>query len=261
VAVLLAGGTGTRVGHETPKQLLMVAGKTLLEHSIAPLQASDLIDEIIIVMTPGYTDQLQGLLGDTYPKVSKIVDGGQTRNESTRLALAALGDGEANVLVHDANRPLLDQRIVTECVEALARYDAVDVGIPCADTIIEVQDDRVVSIPDRSRLRRGQTPQAFRLSTLRQAYRLAAGDPGFTATDDCGVVLRFLPETPIYVVDGTQHNVKVTHPIDLFLIEQLLELAASAQPAPGGGDAAGVVTDAERVARALAADNPEFPDV
>ena len=141
------------------------------------------------------------------------------------------------MLFHDAVRPLLDHRIITETVAALGRYDAVDVAIPSADTIIVVDEqEEITDVPDRSRIRRGQTPQAFRLSTIRRAYELAWQDPDFTATDDCSVVLRYLPEVPIGVVHGSEQNMKVTHPIDIFLADKLFQLASSAPP-PADPDA------------------------
>ena len=98
------------------------------------------------------------------------------------------------------------------------------------------EQEEITDVPDRSRIRRGQTPQAFRLSTIRRAYELAWQDPDFTATDDCSVVLRYLPEVPIGVVDGSEQNMKVTHPIDVFLADKLFQLASSAPP-PADPDA------------------------
>jgi 2-C-methyl-D-erythritol 4-phosphate cytidylyltransferase len=108
----------------------------------------------------------------------------------------------------------------------------VDVAIPSADTIIEVdqQDNTIRAIPQRASLRRGQTPQGFRASVLRAAYDLAGEDPGFTATDDCGVVLRYLPDVPIWVVAGEERNMKVTDPIDVFLADKLFQLTSSYVP-------------------------------
>ena len=161
------------------------------------------------------------------PKVTRVLSGGGDRNESTRRALAALGEQECNVLFHDAVRPLLPVGVVQACVDALREYEAVDVAIPSADTIVRVDDAGcIIDIPDRSYLRRGQTPQGFRLSTIRKAYELAAADPNFRATDDCGVVLRYLPDVPIYVVPGDEMNMKVTYPIDLFLIDKLFQLGS-----------------------------------
>jgi 2-C-methyl-D-erythritol 4-phosphate cytidylyltransferase len=229
VAVVLAGGTGSRVGLDRPKQLLKVAGRTVIEHTVAALCDCPEIDEIVVMMAADYVSEAEELLlgRPQLPKVTHVLSGGADRNESTRQALAAIGDRECNVLFHDAVRPLLPAGVVADCVEALREYEAVDVAIPSADTIVRVDDEGcIVEIPDRSRLRRGQTPQGFRLSTIRRAYELAAADPEFRATDDCGVVLRYLPEVPIYVVPGDEMNMKVTYPIDLFLIDKLFQLGS-----------------------------------
>ena len=226
VAVVLAGGTGTRVGLQIPKQLLKIAGKPIMEHAIAVFEDSAEIDEIVVLMTPGFVPEARAIVDRAgFRKVSQVLEGGQTRNETTRRALDALGPAECNVLFHDAVRPLLDQRIISDCVAALRGCAAVDVVIPSADTIVVVEDGRVVDVPQRARLRRGQTPQGFRLSTIRRAYERAARDPAFAATDDVSVVLRYCPEVPITVVAGAEHNVKVTDPVDVFLVDKLFQLS------------------------------------
>ncbi|MBE1488659.1 bifunctional cytidylyltransferase/SDR family oxidoreductase [Plantactinospora soyae] len=232
VAVVLAGGTGTRVGLGIPKQLLKIAGKPILEHTIAVFEAAAEIDEIIVLMAPGHLDAARQIVDKAgFRKVSAVIEGGDSRNATTRLALDAIGPDDCNVLFHDAVRPLLSGRIVRECVNALWTHAAVDVAIPSADTIIQVdEDDCITDIPVRARLRRGQTPQAFRSGTIREAYRLAADDAGFSATDDCGVVLRYLPEVPIKVIEGSDENIKVTHPVDVHLADKLFQLAAAQAP-------------------------------
>ena len=208
VAVVLAGGTGTRVGLSIPKQLIKIAGKTIIEHTIAAFQASPLVDEIVILMAPGHLDPVRAIVQNGgYGKVTQIVEGGETRNESTSRALEALGTEECNVLFHDAVRPLVSQTIIGDVVAALATHEAVDTAIPSADTSCRCttpadETDTISDVLPRHLLRRGQTPQAFRLSVIRKAYDLAWQDPDFTATDDCTVVLRYLPEVPIAVVAG-----------------------------------------------------------
>ncbi|MDP4506691.1 IspD/TarI family cytidylyltransferase [Nonomuraea turcica] len=234
VGVLLAGGVGQRVGLATPKQLAEIAGKTIIEHSIAVFEDAPEIDEIVVLMTPGYTDRVREIVDKGgYRKVTKIVEGGASRTESTWRALQALGRQECNVLLHDAVRPLVEPRIIAECVKALRTHRAVDVAIPSSDTVLVAvpgPDGEVIGeVLDRSRLRRSQTPQCFKLSVIRQAYERALADPDFgsrPATDDCGVVLRYLPEVPIHVVPGSEHNIKITHPADLRIAELLLRLAA-----------------------------------
>jgi 2-C-methyl-D-erythritol 4-phosphate cytidylyltransferase len=230
VAVVLAGGTGTRMGRSVPKQLIPLAGRPILEHSIAAMQRSPVVDEIVVVMTPGHLDLVPEIVArGGYDKVSQVVSGGTTRNDSTAAALAALGPEEANVLVHDAARPLVTEAILAANVTALGDHEAVITAIGSSDTVVEVDLDRnhLVEILPRPRLRRCQTPQSFRLSTLRAGYAAAARDPAFTATDDATVVLRYLPDVPIAVVPGDPENLKITEPLDLFLAEQLLRRRAA----------------------------------
>ncbi len=237
VAVLLAGGVGARVGLDIPKQLIKIAGRTILEHTLAALDAHPLVEEIIVMMAPGHLDAVHAIVrSGRYAKVVDILEGADTRNGTTLRALeriGATGDAECNVLLHDAVRPLVTARIITECFEALQVHAAVDVAIPSADTIIEVSpDDTIRDIPPRASLRRGQTPQAFRLPVIREAYARAGRDPDFVATDDCTVVLRYLPEVPIYVVRGDERNMKVTEPIDVYLADKLFQLTGSDAPVP-----------------------------
>jgi 2-C-methyl-D-erythritol 4-phosphate cytidylyltransferase len=242
VGVVLAGGIGQRVGLNTPKQLLKIAGRTIIEHTLTVFNAAPEIDEIIVLMAPGYTAQVEQLVKrGGFHKVSKIVEGGASRTESTWRALQALGPEECDVLLHDAVRPLLEHRIISECVEALRVYSAVDVAIPSSDTVVVAapgpRGEIIRDIPDRSRLRRGQTPQCFRLSVIREAYERAFADPDFDrqpATDDCGVVLRYLPDVPIYIVPGSEHNMKVTHPVDVYIADKLFQLASNTAPVPAG---------------------------
>jgi 2-C-methyl-D-erythritol 4-phosphate cytidylyltransferase len=236
VAVVLAGGMGARVGLSIPKQLIKVAGKPIIEHTIAVLEASPLVDEILVMMSPGHLDAVSGILrSGMYPKVSRVLEGGETRNETTQKAIDALGAEECNVLFHDAVRPLLSARIIEDCVAALETYEAVDTAIPSADTIIQVDRTSGRTIDDvlqRSLLRRGQTPQCFRLSVIRRAYDLAALDSDFGATDDCTVVLRYTPDVTIAVVDGDERNMKVTEPIDVYIADKLFQLESHDAPRP-----------------------------
>lgn len=237
VGVILAGGVGARLGLDVPKQMVKIAGKTILEHTVVAFNSSPEIDELIVMITPGWSEHVATLLGNKYEKLTLILEGGATRNETTSKVLDALGTDECKVILHDAVRPLLDERIIRDCDEALDEFGAVDVVIPSADTIVEVdENDIITSIPNRERLRRGQTPQAFKSSVLKRAYELAWQDPAFKATDDCGVVLKYLPEVRIKTVQGTEHNMKVTHPVDLFIADKLFQLASSTAPSHASED-------------------------
>lgn len=225
IAVILAGGVGSRLGLSTPKQFLKVAGKMVVEHTVDVFERNPHIDEIAIVSNPFYVSDFEDMtLRNGWRKVTKILQGGKERYESSLSAIHAYETDEANLIFHDAVRPLVSQRIVDEVVEALSHYQAVDVAMPSADTIIEVEGDFIAQIPDRSRLRRGQTPQAFDLQTIRRAYDIALQDPHFRVTDDCAVVRRYLPDVPVYVVKGEESNMKLTYKEDTYLLDKYFQL-------------------------------------
>ncbi|MGP5164321.1 SDR family NAD(P)-dependent oxidoreductase [Arthrobacter rhombi] len=230
IGVILAGGVGARVGLGIPKQLIKIAGRPIIEHTLAVFQDNRSIDEIIVMMTPDYLDNVRAIVKkNEFSKVTQVLEGSGTRNDTTQAALAVLGDEDCNVILHDAVRPLLSQRVLDDVVSALDEYEAIDVAIPSADTIIEVDPGHgslpvIKDVPLRSSLRRGQTPQAFKLNTLRRAYAGAGQDPGFMATDDCSVVLRYSPEVVIGVVNGEERNMKVTEPIDIYIADKLFQL-------------------------------------
>jgi 2-C-methyl-D-erythritol 4-phosphate cytidylyltransferase len=227
VAVILAGGVGVRAGLGMPKQLARIAGKPIIEHTIAAVNASSAIDEIFVMMEPNHMGAVTTLIeSGRYPKLTGVYAGGETRNDTTRLALERLGDEECKVLFHDAVRPFVDDRILQDCVDALDHYGAVDTAIPSADTIIQINTETnvLVDVPPRSLLRRGQTPQAFLLSAIRRAYERAARDRNFVATDDCTVVLKYTPDVPIAVIAGSDENMKITEAIDVFIADKLFQL-------------------------------------
>jgi 2-C-methyl-D-erythritol 4-phosphate cytidylyltransferase len=226
VAVVLAGGSGRRFGGRLPKQLRLLAGRTLLEHCVAQFDQAPSVDEVLVVIAEDLIPQATADLGG-YGKLAGVVAGGSARTDSTRQAIAAIGlaGRECNVLFHDAARPLVDQRIIADCVAALERWQAIGVVVPSSDTIVEVAEGTLGRVLPRETLARCQTPQGFRFSVIRQAYELAAADPGFaalSATDDCGVVRRYLPDVPIGAVRGSERNIKVTYPGDLAIAEVLL---------------------------------------
>jgi len=224
VAVILAGGTGSRMGSALPKQLIEVGGRPILSYSAEAFDSCPEISELIVVMVPGHTAAATELAGP-YRKIQKIIEGGATRTESTVRALEALAaePDDSRVLFHDAARPFVDHEIIRRCLAALAEHEAVAVGLPVTDTIVEVSAGLVTAMPTRSGLWRFQTPQGFRLGTIRRAYEKALADPEFTATDDCGVVHRYLPDVSIPVVEGSERNLKVTHPLDITIAETLCE--------------------------------------
>jgi 2-C-methyl-D-erythritol 4-phosphate cytidylyltransferase len=227
VAVVLAGGSGTRFGSASPKQLRVLAGRNLIEHCVLAFDQAPAVDDVLVVAAADISDQVRRGL-DGYTKVADVIQGGATRTDSTRQALGWLGarlPGDSKVLFHDAARPLVDQQTIADCSAALDSFDAVGVVVPSPDTIVEVDDGVIRRVVPRETLARCQTPQGFRLSVIAAAYRLADADPAFAtfpATDDCGVVLRYLPDVPIATVSGSERNLKITYPADLTVAAALL---------------------------------------
>ncbi len=214
IAVVLAGGVGKRLGLSVPKQFMKVSGRMVIEYSVEAFEKNPDIDEIAIVSHADYVSEFQEMVRrNAWKKVRRILLGGKERYDSSLSAIRAYEDEhDVRLIFHDGVRPL-----------ALDTYDAVNVAIPSSDTILEVEDNFIKSIPDRSRLRRCQTPQGFRLETIRDAYNLAVNDPDFKATDDCGVVLKYLPHVPIYVVEGEGINIKLTYQEDIPVVERFLK--------------------------------------
>jgi len=231
VAVVLGGGVGQRIGAQVPKQLLRLGGRTLIEHCVAAFEQAPGVDEILVVMAAGYTGQVRSMLAEAgYRKVSAVIEGGVARPDSTRIALAAIaasgaggaGQADCGVLLHDAARPLVDQRIIADCVASLQVHQASGVAAPVSDTIVITDNGVMHSMPRRDTLLRCQTPQCFRLPVIARAHELAAADPDFFPTDDCGVVLRYLPHVNVHVVPGSERNIKITYPHDLAIAELML---------------------------------------
>ncbi|MDH8700901.1 2-C-methyl-D-erythritol 4-phosphate cytidylyltransferase [Dysgonomonadaceae bacterium PH5-43] len=226
IAVILAGGSGSRMEEAIPKQFLKVAGKKVIEHTIDVFEQNENIDDIIIVSKADYIPEVEQLIiNNQYTKVRKVLQGGKERYHSSLAAINAGENDEDNLIFHDAVRPLVNNRIINDCIESLKRYDVVNVAIKTTDTIIQVDDNNLItSIPQRSALRNGQTPQCFKRSIIKKAYETALKDPNFVTTDDCGVVKKYLPEVPIFVVDGEVFNMKLTYREDLFLLDKLFQL-------------------------------------
>jgi 2-C-methyl-D-erythritol 4-phosphate cytidylyltransferase len=238
-ALVLAGGSGDRFGAEVPKQFVRLAGEPILLRSVRTIVSAG-IDQLVVVTHPSWIGETREVLADASIDVPyKIVAGGATRNESTRNGLAALeGSGDDVVIVHDAVRPLVPRDVILRSIEPIlsGRADGTDTVIPSADTLVVVDGDAVVEIPERARFRRGQTPQTFRLSVLAQAYEAAARAGDLQATDDCTLVLRHVPGVRIVAVEGDEVNLKITTRTDMVLADRMIQMrtlsAADADPQP-----------------------------
>ena len=229
-AIILAGGDGNRFGGEQPKQFVRLAGDAILLRTLRRLHGAA-IGRLVVVAHPRWIEETSRLIAEAGLPPSMdvvVVPGGATRNESTRNGLAALGGAEDDiVLVHDAVRPLLPLEVIQRAIEPIisGRADATDTVIPSADTLVIVDGEDVVEIPDRARYRRGQTPQTFLVGVLQQAYAAAEAAGDLSATDDCSLVLRYVPEARMLAVAGDEINMKITTRIDMVMADRMLQMA------------------------------------
>jgi 2-C-methyl-D-erythritol 4-phosphate cytidylyltransferase len=206
VALLVAAGSGERLGAGRPKAFVVLAGRPMIEWSLDALRAAG-VDAIVVAAPAGH--DVEGCV---------TVPGGATRSESVRAALAAAPPGD--VVVHDAARPLVTPEHVTAALAALADADCAVAAAPITDTVKEAGGDRLVTATlDRTRLWAIQTPQAFRREALERA--LAVPDEVLAqATDDAWLVER--TGGTVRVVESSPANFKVTTPYDLEIAEHLL---------------------------------------
>lgn len=228
VAVILAAGSGSRTGLSTPKQFLLLGGKTVLEHSVQTFHDHPGIDQVVIVTSTEFIPKVQDMVkADNWTKVTAVLAGGKERFDSSLAAVRHFSDKPDTVMLfHDAARPLVSARIISDTLKAMETFNAVDVAIPAVDTIVQCDAAGTVmeSVQNRNLLWRMQTPQGFRQKTIAKAYEIALMDSGFTATDDCGTVLRYLPDEKVGIVQGDEKNIKLTYADDLPLMEFLLSL-------------------------------------
>lgn len=222
IAIILASGTGERFGEKIPKQFYKFEGKTILEHSIDAFEKNKNIDEIILVTNPKFRDLAEEILkNNDYKKVTKLLNGGKTRVESSYVGTSEAPE-ESNILIHDAVRAFVTQKIIDDNIEALKKYEAVGTAIDTVDTIIQVDENNVITaIPPRKFLKRVQTPQSFRANLIKKAHEMALKDEDANFTDDCGLILRY-NLAPIHIVDGDELNIKITHKNDLNVIKNML---------------------------------------
>lgn len=210
-AILLMGGEGARFGSSLPKQFHLLGAKKLYEHALETLQASELFHEILLVCHPDWMDL-------PHPG---IIQGGKTRQESSYLGLKGFKERPDLVLIHDAVRPFVSERILRENVEGARLWGAVDTCIPSADTIVHAPDGKTIrEIPLRREYLRGQTPQTFRWDWIVEAHERARLEGIENASDDCQLVLRMGKK--VAIVQGEEKNIKITSEFDLCLAKQLL---------------------------------------
>lgn len=226
IAIILAGGSGNRMGSNVPKQYIQVQGRMVVEYAIDAFDMNENINEVAVVVNEDYVKVMRDIVRkNKWTKVTQILVGGKERYDSSLSAINAYKSSDCNIIFHDAARPLVTQKIINDVVESLKTNQAVGVAQPSVDTILFVEDGYIKSVPDRSKIRCAQTPQGFDIQVIANAYEIALKDPDFKATDDCGIVLRYRPDIPIQVVDGDEVCMKITYKEDTKIIETFIESA------------------------------------
>ena len=215
-AVILAGGIGSRMNSLMPKQFLEIDGKPILAYTLCKFDEHPLIDGIVLVMHGDYINEGKRIAEEFgIRKLIKIIPGGSSRKQSSFNGVAALPDEESYVLIHDAARPFVSDRIISECCEILNNCRAASTVVESTDTVYIVDNESIVDeIPPRANVVMVQTPQCFHYSVIAEAHRLGADDPELNFTDDSGMVHHYgLAE--VHCVRGEFANRKITNPEDL----------------------------------------------
>ena len=221
-AILPAAGLGTRMGAETPKQFLELDGVPIVILSLRRIAACPLISEIIVVTRADNVERLEARIREEkFQQPVRVIKGGDLRQDSVAQALKLIGDETELVVVHDAVRPFVTVEQITRVIEEARRCKAAILGVPAMDTVKEVKR---ASLPEdvalitatvpRERIVLAQTPQVFETRLLKEAFAQAEGD-GLSASDEAGLVERIGHD--VYVVQGSERNIKITKPADMDL--------------------------------------------
>jgi ribitol-5-phosphate 2-dehydrogenase (NADP+) / D-ribitol-5-phosphate cytidylyltransferase len=221
-AILLMGGSGDRFGSSRPKQFHFVAGKKLYLYVLEKFIDSVCFDEILLVAPSMWIQDVQEDVKKykNAPPI-RILAGGMTRQESSYLGVMACPTTTEIVVIHDAVRPFLTDRIIEENILKARDTGAADTCIASADTLVYAPDgDFIQNIPVRAHFLRGQTPQSFNYKYIYEAHLHAQTKKFEGISDDCRLVREM--GRPVAVVQGDESNIKITTPLDLLLAEQIL---------------------------------------
>ncbi len=222
--ILPAAGLGTRMnpGGASRKQFMELDGEPVVLHTIRKFAACPEIGEVVLAVRAEDRERVEELLaGLTFDKPVRLVEGGETRQQSVENALAALAPEVDLVAVHDAVRPFIRRETIRQAIEAARESGAAIVGIVPVDTVKQVQLHKVRGTLNRDRLVLAQTPQVFQADLLREAFAKAREDD-FTGTDESSLVER-LEKVEVTVVAGSDRNIKITRPSDIDLAHLFLK--------------------------------------
>lgn len=227
IGIILAGGSGTRMGSDVPKQFIDIYGKPLIVHTIEAFDINPNIQYIAVICKEDWKEDLMIWIRKYgLTKVKWIIDGGDTRQGSVYNGISQLKDfckDEDILVIHDAARPMVSQRIIDENITYTEKFGAVDTVIPSADTIIKSVDGEIIdAVPVRKELYLGQTPQSFNFGLIKAAHEEAIKTGDLNATDDCQLVLKL--NKKVHLVKGDKLNFKVTTFEDLLLLKSIIKL-------------------------------------
>jgi 2-C-methyl-D-erythritol 4-phosphate cytidylyltransferase len=221
LAIIAAAGSGQRLGDPRPKFEIPILGRPMVDFSLAVFQGAGEIEAIALIVPVESLARWSAasVRACGCSKVTVVVAGGATRQESVRLGLDALGAADGVVVIHDAARPMVTSTMVGAVCALPAGLDGLITAVPVTDTIKETRGQLVAGTLDRSRLVSVQTPQSFDVTVLRKAHEEALRDR-FEATDDAALVERI--GGSLGIVEGSRENIKVTYEADLLLAEAIL---------------------------------------
>lgn len=222
-AVVVAAGSGTRMGTDTPKQFLEVGGKPVLAYTLEKFQNNPRISEIVVVTREDsivVCKDIADIWGIS--KLSVITVGGTTRQESVKNGISQLSQSDGYVLIHDGARPLVSDAAIDACIDSVIENRAAAIGVKVKDTVKYSADGKFIAkTVDRSRLWLIQTPQAFDIQLICECHKKAVYE-GFEATDDCMLAEHY--GIKVALVEGEYENIKITSPSDIYVMEGLLDL-------------------------------------
>lgn len=227
---ILAGGIGSRMGNvEKPKQFLEIGNKPIIVHTIEKFYVNDSFEKLIVLCPAQWVNHTENLIRkyikDDAGKLT-VIAGGSTRNETIMNAIAYIEkeytlDEDTVIVTHDSVRPFVTHRIIEENIKYAMEYGACDTVIPATDTIVESQDRKVIcSIPERSRMFQGQTPQSFKAKKLKELYNGLNAEEKEILTDAAKIMT--IKGEKVYMVEGEVSNIKITYPYDMRVAESLL---------------------------------------
>ena len=221
VAVIVAGGKGTRIEGKLPKQFTEIAGKPVVVYTLEKFELCDSVDEICLVVPEDFLSFSQEMVNKFhFKKLNKIIPGGEKRQDSVYKGLLAIPDNTSFVVVHDGVRPLVKVSKIKESIRLCKECKAVILAVPVKETVKRVENLSVITTLNREKLWSIQTPQTFDYILLVGAYKKAEED-GFSGTDSSSLVERLGVE--VKVLEGDYDNIKITTKKDLIFAEEILK--------------------------------------